>query len=200
MQLLRIHLALGLVCLLILSALTAHGQGPTPIRRVAVTVSDCWGGSIPSATIYVTSIEQQALREGIKYPIEGAFQLRPGRYHLLIQSTNFFSFSSFIDVSDTDLDLRACLTVAPTEGMTRPFVNMEGAVGKRHTGNHQPLWVRLIGLYSDTNITVPVDSENHFVLSRIRPEHYLLVLLGNGGTRATIEVDIREASARLAIP
>jgi hypothetical protein len=199
MQLLRSHDLSRAASFLLLGGLAVTAQDGAA-RRVGVSITDCWGNSIQSANVHIASIGPQALYERITYPSTSAFRLRPGRYHALVEAKGFFSSSQIIDVGDNDLELRACLTLAPIEGTTRPMVRVNGDVADGIRENQQALWVRLIGLYSDANSTAAVDSKGRFTFADVRPGRYLIILMGTGGTRATKEVDVREPSALVAIP
>ena len=200
MQLLTIPFMRAIFASIVFIPLLVSGQTIRPNRIVRFSITDCWGGPIPSARVYLASIGPQTSQEGIEYPTENSFSLKPGQYHARIESTGFFSSSELIQLSDTDLYLHNCLTLAPIEGTQRPVVRVEGTVARTLRKNGSLQWVRLIGLYSDANSTAAVDEKGHFILSDNRPGQYLLIVLEKSGIKATKEVSVSEPSTTILVP
>ncbi len=176
---------------------TLLAQTPVAVR---FAVTGCWGTPIAAATIHVYSVERQATVRRFSYPVEDAATLERGHYHTVIEANGFFSFSSAIELSDNDIEVRACLTVAPIEGTTRPWVKLTGSVTPESKAESKSLWVRLVGLYSDANLTATVGTRGQFSFSRLQPGRYLLILFDKNGIRSQEEVDVREGRGPVTLP
>lgn len=157
-----------------------------------VTVTSCWGNAVPDAKVRLHGLERQTEEAIVSYPAESEVKLSGGRYRVSVEATGFLPTTGVISVSDDDLDWRTCLTVAPVSGTRRPWVDFRGLVSSEVIGKCGPCWVRLIGLYSDTNVTSRVNQAAQFSFLRLQPGRYLLLLFDSGGLRSQREVDVRE--------
>jgi hypothetical protein len=105
-----------------------------------------------------------------------------------------------IHVFDKDLEIRTCLTLAPIEGTTRPRVDVKGSVAKELLHDEKPIWVRLISLYQDINVSASVTHDGRFSFSSLQPGRYLLLLLEEDRVTSQKEVDVRGPSIQVQFP
>ena len=176
------------------------GRVEKPPVSVSFVVTDCWGNSLPEATkIEITSVAAQSFYLRLAYPAEKSVSLLPGRYHVLIESRDFFSASSINDFSGHDVEVRSCLTLAPVEGVTIPEAHLNGVI---HSAGSQPagFWTRLVGLYSSVSVTAPVNSKGEFSFVELQPGHYLLLVFDRNGLAAQREVDVHALGTSVIVP
>lgn len=173
-------------------------QEPTRLIRFGVT--DCWGREIHSASIRINSIGAQASRQRLEYPRESSFRLSRGAYHVLVEAQGFFPSSSNFHVIDRDLDVRMCLTLAPIEGDHVPRVDLTGTLAQDLVHKGEALWVRLIAVYSDLNLTAPVGDDRRFSFRSIQPGRYVLLLVSAEDIRTLKTISVRETVANIALP
>jgi hypothetical protein len=177
-----------------------RAQSNQSTRNVSFAITDCWGNPVPSAIIHISSIEPQSIRERLVYPAETRTVLRQGRYHALIEAQGFFPYSSVFQVSDADLEHRSCLTLAPIEGTIRPRIILKGSVSAELTRKDRSLWTRLVGLYSNIDVTASVDNEGHFSFLMLQPGRYLVLLMDASGIRIQKQLDVREPATAVNLP
>jgi hypothetical protein len=186
--------------LLLLTRHPCSGQENTSGRAIGFSLSDCWGNTITPASITITRLEPVTTYQRLTYPSQTGTRLEPGQYNVLIEARGFFSSSSTIWLGNDDLEIRTCLTLAPVEGVTRPKAAIRGTISGNIGGKNDMLWVRLVGVYNDTNRTVRVDTAGHFSFAGIQPGRYLILLFDQSGVKDTKQTDIREPLVSITIP
>ena len=202
MQLLALHGRTRVVVVIGLMAFccgSSSGQAASA-RTVHFVVTDCWGNAVPSVAIHIDSIEPTAAEERLSYPAEHKMSLRPGSYHVLLEAQGFFANSWLMEVSESDLDLRGCLTVAPIEGTVRPKINLQGSISVELLDINKHPWVRLVAVYCNSNVTAPVSAQGRFSVPGLQPGRYLLLLLDSDGIKTQKALDIRAPSTTVRLP
>jgi len=171
----------------------------TSQSTVRFVVTGCWGTALTRVTISLSAVEHQTVVERLSYPSADTAQLPEGRYHVLIEATGFFPSSAMLDLAERNVEHRSCLTVAPVSGTTRPWVGFKGSVAPQ-AADSGPLWTRLVGLYTDTNLTATVGADGAFSFAKLQPGRYLLLLFDSKGLRSQKELDVRGDTAAVTFP
>lgn len=159
---------------------------------VHIVVTDCWGNPVPAANIVITDVaEQQASDLRLSYPSESHASLPTGHYRVMIRAQGFFTFSQIIGFAGDNVELRSCLELAPIEGTTQLKAQLKGTVFAAPETNLDSFWLRLVGLYSDVNLSTSVSLKGAFSFAGLEPGRYLLLLFDRNGLSQQTEIDVR---------
>src|SRR5579862_5607745 len=141
---------------IVMIATDALGQALDQIK-VDFVVTDVSGNTIPrGVTITIIPDSEGATPSvAIDYPDVKWVQLPKGSYTVIDAAKNFLRRTQHLMVADKDLFVPLPLLVAPAEPASI-VSRVSGQIGERLRGK-TPMWLRLVGLYSEFDHAIKVD-------------------------------------------
>jgi len=91
-----------------------------------------------------------------------------------------------------------CLWVSLPEIEIPPHLSVAGTVA-RELLSEEPVWVRLVGMYSDFNSAALVDQFGSFSFKAVRPGRHYLMLFANGKLRIAGEISLSQLADGIRI-
>jgi hypothetical protein len=177
-----------------LPALEQVGSG-APRARLDFVVTDCWGRPIDKTEI---EIVQQDRKLRIEYPETRSIEVQPGSLQINVWTQGFVPYSEVVEVGGEARLITPCLFVAYIEGKRPRNFSATGTVAGELLSD-EPVWVRLVGMYSDFNAASLVDKAGSFSFKALRTGRYYLMLFGNGKLKVAGEIDLSEFESRISI-
>jgi len=201
MQLLRRYARLIVVgvCVPLFPAV-GDAQVGSAAHTVVFAITDCWGGGVDSAAVLVQPVPQGSEALRLAYPSGKELQLRTGEYIASIAAKGFFPVLSHLFVGQADSEFRTCLTLAPVEGTSQPFSNLNIRIAPNILSKREKLWVRIISPFSDLSLSSGLDKRGYCSFPPIPYGKYLVLLMQDGDIKIQKVAEIRERDAAVTMP
>jgi hypothetical protein len=196
---LRRCMSVGLLACVVVCGSTRieAGQGPRKVK-VHFVVTDCWGRPIQKARVQILS---GTAPRYLQYPEKQTIELEHGTYTVIVDSEGFRRIARQITVEEKDKLFNFCLNVADIETIENE--RLPSLIGHVSTTARflaaGPVWVRLMGLYSDLNVVALVEENGSFSIDRLQPGRYSLMLFVNGELKRTRQIDMRTPDTKVSI-
>jgi hypothetical protein len=187
-----------IIGLLISANLAALAQGGSRASKAKLdfVVTHCWGIPIEEAEIRIV---QQGRESRLEYPKSRSIEVEPGTLQIIVRAQGYAKYSEVREVGRGVRLITPCLLLSMSEdGHDPPPFSVKGTVAQTLISD-EPVWVRLVGMYSDFNSAALVDSTGSFLFNGVRAGRYYLMLFSNGKLKAAGEVSLRSFKERISV-
>jgi hypothetical protein len=150
------------------------GQQPDSkeIGAVSIFVTDTFGAPLPTARIGI-----RRLHEGKEFPVEFRGAVPFGTYRISALLSGYTAATKIVEVDQPVKWVTLALALAEIEGPSSR--DIRGRIEPLIQAS-PPIWVKLVGVYSDVVHEAPVNEKGRFVIEGVLPGDYLAIVLAPG--------------------
>ncbi len=167
--------------------------------ELTMLVTDGWGRELREAIIELRRAGGGPRVTVVEYPRQRSVDLGGGVWHVLVRAQGFTPASTEINLGEAGAFLPVCLAVSPIElpARERPLV-VRGRIVEQAERPGQ-LWVRLLSLFCNCNVTALSDANGDFVVRGIPPGRYVAMVFRGGQFLFSRQVDVRRLGTVLEL-
>lgn len=180
---------LRLLCVFGASALfAAEGQS-----NVRVHVTDALGDALPTATIVISSANTQT-----QVTEDQVLRLPYGSYIVKAEVAGFDDTTIHVDVSQPEQIVVVGMKLGAIDGPV-PGCSLIGRIDPGREPRRAPTRLRLLQLFGDYLVDVPISSGGDFEFRKLECGDYMLILMGHEGCIGTRAVRTPSLPHRLTV-
>ena len=180
---------LGLIALVGTARLVRSAE---QLASVEFLVIDGWGhGVVGDVKISLNPVGHVVASKIVDYPRSKTANLPRGEYIVTTVAKGYTKGVGHLVVYRDNQFVPLSLVVSPIEGPGKSTVVVSGTLSGKYANEASPLWIRMVGVFTDVDQIAAVTTAGAFTFDEIPPGRYMVFVFSRGDLREERQVDVQ---------